>query len=268
MRSAFCFWLYLFCSVVWLSEAKADSGNVISRLHRVLILIAEPEYQTRETLPVFAERFWNAENGFETRVLFGDPEEHLIAGMTEGIRWADVVLVSVRRQAFPTEALDAFRMHLDQGKPVLGIRTANHAFDARGRGPEDGAEWKSFDPEVLGGSYHGHYAEGPLAVVERIESFTKEGEQILDGVEAPFQSAGSLYKTQPLQADTIPLLSGEIEGQPAEPIAWARYYGANRARVFYTSLGFPDDFKEPGFQKLLDNAMRWALEAPNASLQQ
>ncbi len=242
-------------------NSDADDFSEPGRLHRVLILIAEPQYQTSSTLPEFANRFWNAEQGFETRILQGDPGEHHIQGMEEGIRWADAVLISVRRQAFPAGAIEALKSHLDAGKPVIGIRTANHAFHARGRGPDGGLEWAEFDPEVLGGSYHGHYAEGPLAKVEAIQSFTREAEIILEGVEFPFQSAGSLYKTQPLAADTIPLLSGTIDGKPAEPVAWARYYGSSHAPVFYTSLGFPSDFEQPGFQKLLINAMFWGLEA-------
>ncbi|MCP5519905.1 MAG: ThuA domain-containing protein, partial [Verrucomicrobiales bacterium] len=47
--------------------------------------------------------------------------------------------------------------------------------------------------------------------------------------------------------------------EPAEPVAWTRLYGPKQARVFYTSLGHPDDFKEAGFRRLLLNGVLWAM---------
>jgi hypothetical protein len=35
--------------------------------------------------------------------------------------------------------------------------------------------------------------------------------------------------------------------------------------VFYTSLGHIDDFDEPGFRRLLVNAVLWALDRPASS---
>ena len=37
---------------------------------------------------------------------------------------------------------------------------------------------------------------------------------------------------------------GTIPGQPAEPVAWVNLRGPSR--VFYTSLGHPGDFDDPG----------------------
>jgi len=39
-------------------------------------------------------------------------------------------------------------------------------------------------------------------------------------------------------------------------VAWTRPHGGGR--VFYTSLGHPDDFHQPCFLKLLVNALFWA----------
>ncbi|RME90282.1 MAG: hypothetical protein D6766_13525, partial [Verrucomicrobia bacterium] len=77
-----------------------------------------------------------------------------------------------------------------------------------------------------------------------------------------FTGHGSLYKVSPLAPDATPLLLGRIPDQPEEPVAWVRLYGPNEARVFYTSLGHPDDFREPGFRRLLFNAMLWAVRQP------
>jgi type 1 glutamine amidotransferase len=52
-------------------------------------------------------------------------------------------------------------------------------------------------------------------------------------------------------------LLGTIPDQPPEPVAWTNRY--KNSRVFYTSLGHPDDFKSPEFRKLLINAVFWAM---------
>ena len=57
----------------------------------------------------------------------------------------------------------------------------------------------------------------------------------------------------------MPLLVGTIPGEASEPIAWTNTYGPKRARIFYTSMGDPDDFKNPEFRRLLLNSIAWAL---------
>jgi type 1 glutamine amidotransferase len=53
-------------------------------------------------------------------------------------------------------------------------------------------------------------------------------------------------------------MTGQLEGQPAEePVAWVNT--AKNRRVFYTSLGNPDDFKQPFFRRLLLNGILWSL---------
>ena len=154
------------------------------------------------------------------------------------------------------------RKYIDAGKPLVGIRTACHAFDTRGKAPAGHAEWKTFDPDVLGGHYTGHYPQrsspGDLARAER-----QDAHPIVRDVETPFISKGSLYKTSPLAAGTQALLVGTIPGQPPEPVAWIRM--RDRPRVFYTSLGHPGDFENPSFRRLLRNAVFWALDRPPAS---
>jgi type 1 glutamine amidotransferase len=90
-----------------------------------------------------------------------------------------------------------------------------------------------------------------------------EKNPLLIGVKTPFSSNGSLYKVSPLAASATPLLTGSIPNQPAEPIAWTHHYG--KSRVFYTSLGHPDDFKEPAFVRLLSNAVLWGLARPTTT---
>jgi type 1 glutamine amidotransferase len=52
---------------------------------------------------------------------------------------------------------------------------------------------------------------------------------------------------------------GTIPGEAPEPVAWTSLYGPKQAPIFYTSLGHPDDFKNPEFRRLLVNGIEWAL---------
>ena len=53
------------------------------------------------------------------------------------------------------------------------------------------------------------------------------------------------------------LLTGSIP-DATEPVAWVREKDGRR--VFYTSLGHPDDFKDANFNRLLVNALAWTTK--------
>jgi len=64
---------------------------------------------------------------------------------------------------------------------------------------------------------------------------------------------------RPLAPTARPLLMGRWSDRAdPEPVAWTNTY--HGGRIFYTSLGHPDDFKLPPFNRLLLNAIRWALD--------
>jgi type 1 glutamine amidotransferase len=67
-----------------------------------------------------------------------------------------------------------------------------------------------------------------------------------------------LYLVSPIDKSAQILLVGSKEGNEQEPVAWTRQFG--QSRVFYTSLGAPADFQMPVFQRLLNNAVTWALK--------
>ena len=150
------------------------------------------------------------------------------------------------------------RVNMNSGRPLIGLRTASHAFDTRGKAPEGYSEWRDLDPTVLGGNYHGHHGSGPICTV----TFAKKAKRhpILAGVSLPFTSNGSLYEVRPLGIRTRQLLIGSIPGKEPEPVAWTNRYG--KSRVFYTSLGHPDDFRNEHFRRLLINAVFGAMKKP------
>ena len=226
----------------------------------VVFLSAENEYDAADTLPAFAHEL-QLSHGLRCEIVQGvtdtkSKDLHYISGM-EILKNADLAVVFVRRRALPADQMKYLRDFLDRGGPLIGLRTASHAFDAKGTGPKDGHdEWAKFDPEVLGGNYHNHYGAGPKMTGSAAAGAASH--PILKGVELPLLSNGSLYRANPLAASTTLLLVGTIPDKEPEPIAWTNRY--KNSRVFYTSLGHPDDFANPQFRKLLVNAAFWAMD--------
>ncbi|UCG46363.1 MAG: ThuA domain-containing protein [Phycisphaerales bacterium] len=226
---------------------------------RVVFLSAESEYGSAESLPGFAHEL-QMKSGLHCDILQGStdrtsrdrhniPEMHDLAG-------ADLAVVFVRRRALPPDQMKCLRDYLARGKPLIGLRTASHAFDARGDGPAGYAEWPEFDPEVLGGNYHGHYGSGPNTTVTAAPGAKEH--PVLAGIHLPFTSNASLYKAGPLSGSAEELLLGAIPDQAPEPAAWTNTYW--ESRIFYTSLGHRDDFANPQFRRLLVNAVFWAMD--------
>jgi type 1 glutamine amidotransferase/nicotinamidase-related amidase len=221
---------------------------------RAVFLIGDDEYNTEKTLPAFA----NAELeplGVRCTLVIADPKApHDFKGI-EALEDADLMVVSVRRRAPTTDQMRIIRDYVRSGKPVVGLRTASHAFDTRGKAPQGHVEWPAFDRDVLGGLYTGHHANDVRPTIAAANDASSH--PILAGVATPLAGKGSLYKTSPLAATAQALLIGEIPGHPAEPVAWVNLAGSSR--VFYTSLGHPGDFEGAAFRRLLKNAIFWAM---------
>jgi type 1 glutamine amidotransferase len=233
-----------------------------AKARHIVFMIGEDEYHTWDTLPDFAKRELEPRGYLVTVVQQDAKDKNNFPGLVDALRSADLLFLSVRRRTPPPDQLNAVRAHLLAGKPLVGIRTACHAFALRPTDPPVEAmhaAWQEFDPEVLGGHYTNHYPEGPRTRVT--VAIGAQSHPILKGISlTTFMGAGSLYKVGPLLTDTTTLLMGSIPDEPAEPIAWTHRYGARGARVFYTSLGHPDDFTHPEFRRLLVNGIAWALQ--------
>jgi nicotinamidase-related amidase/type 1 glutamine amidotransferase len=224
------------------------------RPHLVSV-INESEYKPTETIPLFAEQLLN-EHGYRmTNVVARQGEG--FDGLEGVLPSADALLIFSRREALTPAQRDAIRAHVAAGKPVIGVRTASHAFGAKGELAKGLIAWNEIDKELFGGDYQGHYEEGTAVQVSASEH------PILAGLDAKtWRSVGSLYKNPQIDKSCTVLLTGERLGdqKDAQPIAWVREAGENYAKIFYTSLGHPDDFEQPQFQRLLKNAVKWAVK--------
>ncbi len=227
-----------------------------SKRPKLVILSAEREYQTEKTLPLFAKA--NLAKDFRVQLLFADTHDPNSIPGIEAVQRAQVLLVSVRRRTLPNDQLAIIHHYVQSGRPVVGIRTASHAFCLRNAKPEPGhGQWPEFDQTVLGGNYHDHYGNKATASVQAVpHAFTHP---IMQGVgHDRFSVFGSLYKTSPLAKSSRLLMTGRIDiTMTPEPVAWTHTSPAG-GRVFYTSLGHPRDFELPDFVRLLRNGIYWA----------
>lgn len=223
----------------------------------VVMLIGEREYDTKTTLPQFAEKYL-ADKYVVSYVYASDEDPNFFDGI-EKVRQADVLLVSVRRRTPPTQQLDIIREYVDSGKPLIGIRTASHAFSLRNQAvPEKHAQWLQWDHDVFGGNYHNHYGKDLKATITLVAPGTTPM-ILLRGLptDPTWTAGGTLYKVSPLAAGTSVLLEGNVPGQPGEPVAWT-FHRHDGGASFYTSLGHPDDFAGPLLPQLLANAIDWS----------
>ncbi|MBI5772395.1 MAG: ThuA domain-containing protein [Verrucomicrobia bacterium] len=211
----------------------------------VVLVSGEYEYSSMLTLPALKTRL-ETDYGFNCVYLERKGGEN-IPGL-EALDRADLVILIIRRMTLPEEQLGRFKKYLAAGKPLIGLRTASHAFE----------NWKAWDNEVLGGNYKGHHGNTIVAMA-RVNA-AAVSHPILKGVAAEFATGGSLYKTTPLAPGATLLISGSIPSQPAEPMAWTHTYQG--ARVCYSSLGDPKDFFSQPFMQLLVNTVFWALDKP------
>ncbi|MBC8354656.1 MAG: isochorismatase family protein [Planctomycetes bacterium] len=226
------------------------------------IVMAEREYETERTLPKFAAEHL----GKDFRISFVHADEtdrNRIPGL-EVLRDADVALISVRRRTLQPARLKIVRDFVAAGKPVIGIRTASHAFSLRNEPAAKGlADWPEFDAQVLGGHYTNHHGNKLQSTVRTLQEAIDH--PILHGLtKTPFAQGGSLYMTSPLASSAIQLLKGSVDGKPAEPVAWT-FERADGGSSFYTSLGHPDDFENKEFLGLLKNGIYWAAGVPTES---
>lgn len=230
----------------------------------VIMAVEEPDnYDAVNSMNAFAANELRSQ-GHQVTVVVGDkPVKHHFEGLVAALKHADLLILFSRRRFLPQEQMDAVRAYLNAGKPLLGIRTANHAFIPRPKDTVDAglSIWTEFTHDVLGGENAGYETKGLPYTVSAINGIKTP---LLEGVNAAnILGHQSLYKVLPLAADATPILIGTPGAgatTPPQPVAWTRSYGPNKARIFYTSLGAPEDMQIADVRRLLMNAVKWTLE--------
>ena len=268
----------------WLSYPGGDGPG---RGKRVVLVSGDEEYRSEESLPMLAKLLANR-YGFQTTVLFAiDPKDGTvnpnaltnIPGLDK-LDDADVLVLLIRMRKLPPEQMKHFETYFKAGKPVVGLRTATHAF-ATGGDYEKWA-WTSKVPGFEGGfgrvvlgetwvAHHGaHGKEGTRGIappdrspiLNGVEPGSVFGESDVYRVGLPVDChvvlLGQVTKT--LQHDSPPVVGPK--NTPLMPLAWTKDYtwdGGKPGRAFVTTLGASSDFAHEGTRRLAVNAVFWAL---------
>lgn len=206
---------------------------------KIHIISGSKEYKSQDSLRPFQEHLTQTYDITVTGSWVSDGAKDLPE--IDKIADCDLLLVFCRRLKLPDAQMKLVRAHWEAGKPVIGLRTASHAFSRE--------ENKIFDLKVLGGNYTGHYGDTP-AVVKNVAEHP-----VLAGVGA-FTST-KLYKAGPLAESATLLQTGTTEGK-TESLTWVNSYKG--ARCFYTSAGVPADFTDENFRRMLVNAIFWTTK--------
>jgi len=255
------------------------------RGRHVVFLAGDHEYRSEEALPALA-RILARHYGFKCSVFFTldprtgfiEPGSSHIAGL-EALRTADLMVVFLRFQDFPDDQMQHIVEYLDRGGPVVGFRTATHAFqikraDARflkytWKGGDDRFPG-GFGRQILGETWVSHYGRNHEQSSRLLLQPDQRDHPILRGVDDVWARSGG-YTADPIAGSTV-LAVGQIldgmtaDSQPAknktlQPVAWYRtYQGASgrSGRVFTTTHGASEDLLNEGFRRMAVNALLWA----------
>jgi hypothetical protein len=276
----------------WLDLA---GGAGPGRGKRVVLVSGDEEYRSEEALTQLA-KILATRHGFDCRVVYAidpatgtiDPDRGDNIPGLDALARADLMVIATRFRNLPDEQMAFIDAYLRAGKPVVGMRTATHAFNVPGdrayahygngyNGPK--REWADgFGRLVLGEkwiSHHGHHGrESTRGVVAPGGAAHPILRGIADGdVWGPTDVYGVRL---PLPGDSQPLLLGQVlagmtadappvageKNDPLMPIAWVKTYavdGGPLGRVFTTTMGSSTDLAAAGTRRLLVNACYWAV---------
>ncbi len=283
--------LFLFATPALAADEPVvlPGGDGIGKGKHIVLISGDQEYRSEETIPQLA-KILSKHHGFKCTVLFTvdpkdgtiNPHVHNIPGL-EALKTADLMVIFTRFLALPDEQLQHIDSYLASGKPVVGLRTATHAFNgipatskfAKFNNGSNVKGWEGGFGEVVLGekwvAHHGaHGKEGTRGII------AKEGHPILRGIES-----GSIFGTTDVYtahppADSTVLVFGQVtqsldpksaavlgkKNDPMMPIAWTRMYksgSGQTGRVFTTTMGASQDFAHEGTRRLIVNGCLWAI---------
>ena len=158
------------------SDAKPlvyDGGERLGQGKHIVFLAGDHEYRSEETLPALA-RILSKHHGFKCTVLFNVDKKsgEIVPGNSnmpglEALDSADLAVVFLRFQDFPDDQMQHIVDYLERGGPVVGLRTATHAFKIKAGKKFSKYSWDNktddytggFGEQVLGQSWVGHYGK-------------------------------------------------------------------------------------------------------------
>jgi type 1 glutamine amidotransferase len=268
-----------------------EGGDGPGKGKHVVLVSGDEEYRSEEALPQLG-KILAKHHGFKCTVLFAvDPKTgqidpnvpNNIPGL-EALQTADLMVIATRFRNLPDEQMKHIDDYLRSGKPVIGMRTATHAFN-KIKGPyekyNNGAkgEWPGgFGKHVLGEQWVNHHGKHGSQSTRGVVAEGAKGHPIVRGIkDGDVWGPSDVYTVKlPLPGDSKPLVMGQVlvgmnptdkplEGEkndPMMPVAWARTYpgeGGKAGRVFTTTMGAANDLQSEGVRRMLVNGVYWCL---------
>ena len=245
-----------------------EQGPKNAKKPLVVFVCGDHEYSGENTLPLLAAVL-EKQYGFRTKVLKSFPDQNAerdIPGL-EILAEADLAVFFLRWRLLPADQVAHIEAYLKSGKPIMGFRTSTHSFNYPNTDPlvaYNGFAERAFGaPPGWGGpSQHTHY--GHNASTDATIIADKAKHPILTGVDPAFHVRSWLYRVLPdyPAKGTDWLLMGKAVNpdKPAvdQPIAWT-WENQYKGKVFFTTMGHPEDFSVESFQRLVVNAVHWEL---------
>ncbi|MDG2129317.1 MAG: ThuA domain-containing protein [Fuerstiella sp.] len=278
-------------SPLWLTY---PGGEGPGRGRHVVLVAADQEYRSEQSMPMLA-KILSKRHGFDCTVLFSlnesdhvDPTQkirwqdktvqHRIPGL-EHLQNADLLILFSRLITLSDDQIQHVVSYVDSGKPIIGIRTANHGFLENFPYQKEGKN-VHFGEDVLGGSFRGHHGNWHADSTRGIPVEAMQDHPILRGVSNVW-GPSDVYRTYP-EGKSLPdgcqalLLGQPLVGRSPDdaanskkiplPIAWTKTWTGNSgqtARIFHVTMGSGKDYENPGLRRLTTNAVYWCLKIDN-----
>lgn len=272
--------------VTWVNH-PAREGPGASK--HIVLVAGDEEYRSEEALPQLA-KILTKHHGFRTTVLFSTNEEGEIDPDARGrilgleqLKEADMMVIFTRFRRLPDEDMKHIVDFVESGKPLLGIRTATHAFNYEKDSESPYAHWTFNDGEWRGGfgkqvlgetwvSHHGHHGQESTAGITAVAA---RAHPIMRGVKDVWGPT-DVYGIRDLPEDAFVLLEGSVlagmtpdappvdgpKNSPRHPIAWLRnrpLEDGTRQRVVCTTIGAAIDFDSAGMRRFFVNSCYWLV---------
>ena len=270
-----------------------DGGDGPGKGKHIVFVSGDEEYRSEEGLPQLA-KILSQRHGFTCTVLFAiDPkdgtinpnETHNIPGL-EALKTADLMVIQTRFRDLPDEQMKYIVDYVESGKPVVGLRTATHAFSLNTSKTYAKYSWNNgdkdypggFGKQVLGETWVNHWGSHMHQSTRGILVKGQEDHPILRGIkDGDVWGPTDVYEVHlPLRDTCTPLVLGAvlenmkpddkpIEGKkndPMMPVAWTNGYkseSGKTSRVFTTTMGAATDLEREGTRRMVLNACYWAL---------
>jgi len=258
----------------------------------IVLISGDEEYRSEESLPMLGQ-ILAVRHGFTCTVLFALDPDGTIAPCNTGdipgldsLASADLMIILTRFRDLPDEQMALIDRFLMNGKPVIGLRTATHAFKTTpGSTYEhysngysgDREEWTGgFGRLVLGECWVNHHGHHKHESTRGIVAEDVRDHPIVRGCDDIWGNSDVYTVRLPLPGDSRVLVYGQVlqgmaatdppvegpKNDPMMPVAWTKSYqlpGGKAGRVFTTTMGAATDLESPGLRRLLVNAAYWAV---------